>query len=105
MPPTRGIVVPLFRELQPGEQRLEATFERIECPRYGVVLHVRVGDRLARYTAPDLDAVEFLTYRDDSGGPVQCGPRISNERIYLTFRPSHPGAFDGLVVAVEFLPR
>ncbi len=101
-----GVVVPLFRELQPGEQRLEATFERIECPRDGLILHVRIGDRPARYTAKTFDAVEFLSYRDDLTGPVQCGPRVPPDKVYLTWRPATGDtAVDGIVIAVEFLPR
>jgi hypothetical protein len=105
-PSPSGFVVPLFRELQPGEQRLEADFERIECPRDGIILHVRVAGRPARYAADAFDAIEFLSHRDDLTGPVQCGPRVPPTRIYLTWRPSSgPTAFDGIAVAVEFLPR
>jgi hypothetical protein len=101
-----GVVVPLFREVGPGEQRIEARFERIECPRRGVILHVSVGDRTARFTASSLEAIEFLTFRGDRTAPVLCGPRAAPERIYLTFRPSaDTKGFDGTAVAVEFLPR
>ena len=101
-----AFVVPLFRDVRPGELRIEARFERIECPRNGVILHVRVGDRPARFSASDLEAVEFLTFRADRTGPVQCGPRVAPERIYLTFRPSPDGKdVEGIAVAVEFLPR
>ncbi|HJR60624.1 MAG TPA: hypothetical protein VJ813_14535 [Vicinamibacterales bacterium] len=101
-----GFVVPLFRELRAGEQRLEAAFERIECPRDGLILHVRIGGRLARYSAATFEAVEFLSYRDDLTGPVRCGPRVPPDRIYLTWRPATGQAgSDGIAVAVEFLPR
>ena len=104
--PASGIAVPIFRELQKGEQRIEGTLGKIECPRSGVIVHVRVGERTARYSASSLDAVEFLTYRADQTGPVQCGARPASERVYLTWRPStDPKALDGIVVAIEFLPR
>ncbi len=104
--PSAGPVVRIFRDVQPGEQRTEATLERIECPRDAVILHVRVGNRAARYMADRLDDVEFLSHRDDLTGPIQCGARSSADRIYLTWRPSAAGApFDGTAVAVEFLPR
>jgi hypothetical protein len=53
----------VFRVLQPGELRIEGTLERIECPRIGIILHVRHGDRTMRFTADKFDAIEFLTYR------------------------------------------
>jgi hypothetical protein len=98
-------VVPLLRQLQPGEQRVDALLERIECPRNGVILHVRIGDRAARFPADSLEAVEFLTFRADRTAPVQCGNRVPPERVYLTFRPATDAGFDGTAVAVEFLPR
>ena len=104
--PAPGVVVPLFREIQPGETRTEGRLERIECPRDGIILHVRVADRTARYSAPSMDAVEFLTYRPDQAGTVQCGARTPPERIYLTWRAAtDPKHLEGIVVAVEFLPR
>jgi hypothetical protein len=101
-----GLVVPLFREVQPGENRAEATLDRIECPRDGIVLHVRVGERAARYSARNMDAVEFLTYRSDQTGVIQCGARTPPDKIYITWRAStDPAALDGIAVAIEFLPR
>ena len=105
-PPPRGTVVPVFREVLPGETRIEALFERVECPREGIILHVRVGDRASRYTAPSFDDIAFLTYRDVPTAPISCGPRTPADRVYLTWRPgAGPHALDGIVVAVELLPR
>lgn len=105
-PRTGGIVMPVFRERTGDEQRVEGVFERIECGRTGVTLHVRVAGRESRYTAASLADVEFLTYRDDLEGKVGCGPRSPADVVYITFRPaaSDAGA-DGIAVAVEFLPR
>lgn len=101
-----GYVVPLFREIQLGEHRLEAIFERVECPRDGVILHVKIAGRAARFTATLLGAIDFLSYREDLSGPVQCGVRTPPDKIYLTFRPAlNQDALEGIVVAVEFLPR
>jgi hypothetical protein len=105
-PPPPGTVIPVFREVLPGETRIEALFERVECPRDGIVLHVRVGGRALRYTAPSFDDIEFLTYRDVTPAPISCGPRAPADPVYLTWRPGEgAGALDGIVVAVELLPR
>lgn len=100
-----GAAVPLYRSIGPGEQRIEAIFERIECPRRGVILHVRIGDRSARFAAASIEAIEFLTFRADRTAPVGCGRRAPGERIYLTFRATGNTGVDGTAVAVEFLPR
>ena len=94
----------VFRALQPGELRIEGTLERIECPRIGIILHVRQADRTMRFAAEKFDAIEFLTYRDDLNGSVQCGPRTPADPVYLTYVADAKGA-DGRVVAVEFLPK
>lgn len=104
-PPPPGTVIPVFREVLPGETRVEALFERVECPREGIILHVRVGDRAVRYTAPSFDDIEFLTYRDVIPAPISCGLRTPADRVYVTWRPGGTGALDGIVVAVELLPR
>jgi hypothetical protein len=104
--PSSGLFVPLFRELQPGEQRLEGSFERVECPRDGLIVHLRVAGRPARYAAESFDAVEFLSYRETREAPIRCGPRVPPDRVYVTWKPSTgPAAFDGILVAVELLPR
>jgi hypothetical protein len=101
-----GQVLPGFRQLQPGEQRTEATLERIECPRSGVILHVRLGERPARFAATELRAVQFLTYRGDDTAPISCGARTPPDKIYLTWRAATDSkTVEGIAVAVEFLPR
>ena len=101
-----GVAVPLYREVQPGEQRMEGTFERIECPRGRVILHVRAGDRVLRFTSGNFDAVEFLSYRSTPQPPIRCGQRPAGDHVYLTWRPAPArAALDGIAVAVEFLER
>jgi hypothetical protein len=104
-PPTHGGQVQwVFRMLQPGELRIEGVLERIECPRVGITLHVRQGDRAMRFIADTFDAIEFLTYRDDLGGRIQCGPRKPADPVYVTY-VTDPRGSDGRIIAVEFLPK
>ena len=104
-PAARGSVVYVFRQLQPGEQRIEATFARIDCPRTGPLLQLRTPEREWTFTVAGLDSVEFIAYTPRQGGAIGCGPRPANERVYLTYRPTAtPAGADGVAVAVEFLP-
>lgn len=101
-------VIPVYRVTGPGEQRTEGMLEQIECGRGAVVLHVRTGERLARFHASRLDEIEFITYRTDLGGNVSCGKRPAPDKVYVTWRAvegTAAKASDGRVVAVEFPAR
>jgi hypothetical protein len=106
-PSTEPGVIYEYRVLQPGEQRVEGTLERIECSATGVFMHLRTADFSRRFPAPALDAVQFISYRRDLVGAVSCGARNPPDRVYLTHRPDVAAGSGsiGLVVAVEFLPR
>lgn len=99
------VVMPVFREPGPGERRLEGVLERIECQAaVATTFHVRAGESVVRVTAPRMDAVDFITYRDDLKGRVGCGPLRDPARVYVTWRPgAEPSA--RIAVAIEFLPK
>ena len=103
--------VPIFRTLLDGERRLEGAIEAIECPRSGVVLVLRDASGPRRFAASSFDKVQFISYRDDLKGPIACGPHAPGVQVYLTFRPPAAGeaqltpGLEGVVVAVEFLPK
>jgi hypothetical protein len=103
--PAAPVTRPVFRQVKADEQRLEATFERIECVAgKGVTFSFRAGPELVTATATKFDDVEFITYRDDLTGTLTCGPIKEPMRVYLTWRP---GQTEGtkIAVAIEFLPK
>ena len=99
----------VFRELKPGEQRLEGVLERIECAGTGAItLLVRAGGDLKRFTAPRFSDVDFFTYRELQGGgsdSIKCGDQ-KPAAVYVTWLPpaTAAGGVAGRAVAVEFLP-
>ena len=93
----------VFRRLREGEKRTEGVLERIDCSGPGVAFHVRVGDVILRFSAPDLGRVDFVSLRPDLQGPVTCGKRNSPEKVYVTWRAD--SGSDGRAVAIEFLAR
>lgn len=95
---------PIFRDLGAGERRLEGLLDRIECARTEAVFHVRTTEGPVRLTAARMDAVEFITYRDDLKGRVGCGPLPEPARVYVAWRQRADSAAR-VAVAVEFLPR
>ena len=96
---------PLFRELKPGEHRLEGTLENIECVAgKGITFRVKAGANSVSVTSPDFTSVDFISYRSDLKGSIQCGPVSPALPVYVTYRA---GAIAGSMVAValEFPPK
>jgi len=94
---------PVYRELKQGEQRVEGLLLRVECPTgRPVTFVVRLKDRVAKYQAPRLDAVEYIAYTPDFRGPMSCGGRAPGDPVYLTWKTVGEAP---RVVAIEFLPR
>ncbi|HET9368601.1 MAG TPA: DUF1570 domain-containing protein [Vicinamibacterales bacterium] len=96
---------PVFRPLQPGEQRLEGTLERIDCVvGKGVTFRVKTADGQSEVTSPDLTSVDFITYRNDITGSVTCGAVNPALPVYVTWRAGgDPGS--RVAVAIEILPK
>ena len=94
----------MYRDVKPGEERVDALLRRIECPPGRPVSFVlRMKDKsVAKYAAPALGSVDFIAHRADFRGPVTCGGKTPPEHVYLTYKKV--GGADR-VVAVEFLPR
>ena len=98
--------VPSWRPVGPGEARVEGELERIECgAAKSVALVIKVPEGTARFDAPALDQIEFITYRDDLRGSIGCGPLLGGPmKVYVT-RAAGADRKTSRVVAVEFLPK
>ena len=102
-PGTSSAEKPVYRELKQGEQRVEGLLQRVECPTSGpVTFVVKLKDRVAKYQAPRLDAVEYIAHTPDFKGPMSCGGRGRGDPVYLTWKTVGNAP---RVVAIEFLPR
>jgi hypothetical protein len=102
----QGRFVPIFRTVQAGEQRFEGVLERIECPGGAPVRFlVREATGLTPIEVARMADVDFISYRDDLTGGVQCGPFKEPMHVYVTVREGPAPARERTVVAVEFLPK
>ena len=102
VPGGRPETLPVYRQVKPGETRVEGLLRRIDCPAgRPVVFNLQVNGKPARYTAPALGSVDFIAHDPNFRGPVQCGGKTPPDRVYLTSK-SVKGVVQ--VVAVEFLP-
>jgi cytochrome c-type biogenesis protein CcmH/NrfG len=96
-------VLLFLRVAREGEQRAFGALGRIECESARILFHVTSGDRVLRLSAARMEAVEFISHRDDLNGRIECGARQPPDPVYVTWRPAP--ASDGEAVAVEFVPK
>ena len=75
-------VKPIYREVKSGEERVEGLLQRVDCPyRRPVTFWVKLKDRVGKYQAPRLDAVEYIAHSADFKGPMTCGGRTPADRV------------------------
>lgn len=103
-----GRYIPILRDLNAGEQRVEARFLAIDCGAAtdARAKFVRTSDGGALTLAvADLATVEFIAYRDDLTGSITCGTRPKQDRVLVTWVAQAPAVagLDGRLVAVEFV--
>ena len=73
------------------------------CPAGRAVSFVVKGkDRVATYTAPRLDAVDYIAHNPNFRGPVSCGGYTPAEHVFVTWKKAEGAS---RAVAIEFLPR
>src|SRR3990170_8938034 len=83
-----GTTKPVYREMQPGEQRVEGLLLRVDCPRgRPIIFAVKVKDRVTMYQAPRLEAVEYIAHTPDFKGGMTCGGRMPGDPVFLTWKP------------------
>lgn len=93
----------VYRELKPGEERVEGLLQRVDCPPGRPVTFImKVNGGVSKYQAPRLDAVDYIAHTPSFRGPMSCGGRMPGDPVYLTWK-TVGGA--PRVIAVEFLPK
>ena len=94
-----------LRKLGPGESRMAGTLVAIECvPKKPIVLVVLVDGGTIRAHAGRFGEIDFISYRNDLKGQIQCGARTPADPVLLTIRPDANSTSTGAAVAVEFVP-
>ncbi len=95
---------PAYRKLEPGESRVEGWLERITCAPNEIAIEVSVAGTIERFVAESLNAVAFISHRDDLRGVIACTRRTPPDRVYVIWRQAGPPPNPRQVIAVEFLP-
>ena len=81
---------PVYRTLKPGESRVEGLLERINCAAKEIVIEVNVAGTTERFVAESLNALEFISHRDDLRSMIACTRRTPPDRVYVTWRQTEP---------------
>lgn len=99
-----------LRAVEPGEERIQGVFTRMECDNSKGVAYfiVQAADRTYKMRAVSLGQVQLTAYTPVRGD-VTCGPRKTPETVVFTFRPAKEtkdikAKIDGDAVAVELVP-
>jgi hypothetical protein len=103
--PTPAAARPAFRDVQPGEQRVEGVLAGIVCLAGSPMFELRTPAGLTTFTARQLADVDLISYRADVTGTTDCGPFKEAMAVYLTWRPGPGGSGTRIAVAIEFLPK
>jgi tetratricopeptide (TPR) repeat protein len=105
-PAAPGRLVPLFRNVEPGESRIFGKFVAIECSQTGITIVVELDSRVIRVRTKGFEATEFITYREDLKGAVTCGVRASRDAVYVTWKGQDSGASEVQTdsIVVELVP-
>ena len=110
-PPARsesgGRFIPALRQLGANEQRALGVFRSIQCRQGSFVLEVQTPTELIRLAAAQLSDIDFISYRTDTPGSVNCGAVPGLPPVLATYRPAADGSAAGIrgdAVAIELIP-
>ena len=103
-----GRFTPVLRKLGTGEERVLGVFRSIQCRQGAVILQVQTATALMGFVAAQLSEVDFISYRTDTPGEVNCGAVPGAPPVLATYRPAAGGTpadgIDGAAVAIELIP-
>ena len=93
-----------LRPIGPAEVRASGRLMRIDCSDTGVVLVVSTEAGELRIAGPALPNIDFISYRADLKGSVNCGVQAPAMPVLVTYGLSPDLNVAGEVAAVEFVP-
>ncbi|HET9271701.1 MAG TPA: tetratricopeptide repeat protein, partial [Vicinamibacterales bacterium] len=97
-----------LRPVGANETRVRGTFSAVECAAGAIVLVVQTDSGPVRLRAKQLSDVDFVSYRTDTPGRVECGTMAAPQPVLATYRsaPQGTGASStaGDATAIELVP-
>jgi len=102
-----GRFIPALRPLGANEQRVLGVFRSIQCRQGAFFLEIQTPTELMRLAAAQLSDIDFISYRTDTPGSVNCGAVPGLPPVLATYRPAGNGSAAGMhgdAVAIELIP-
>jgi len=80
---------------------------RIDCDAKGITFTVRINDRLLKLKTDSFSHVHLMSFSEDAGREVTCGPRKPEDNVVVCYLPlTDPRArIDGTAKSFEFVPK
>jgi predicted Zn-dependent protease len=92
---------PTAREIQ-----AQGTLASISCDAKGITFIVRTNGRLFKLHTDSFERMDILSFSEDAGSQVTCGPRKPENNVVVCYLPAtEPRAkIDGVIKSIEFVP-
>jgi tetratricopeptide (TPR) repeat protein len=103
-PAAAPAVIPDLHRLREGEAQVFGTMSAIECGSSAAVLVITTANGPVRVRGESLDRIDFVSFRADYSGSINCGPQAQPPPVMVTFRPDREGDTAGEVILVEVVP-
>jgi tetratricopeptide (TPR) repeat protein len=94
----------VLRHVLDGEIRIFGLMKAIECTSDAARLVIETASGLVRVRGGTLDTMDFVSYRDDIRGGINCGPQALTPPVLVTYRPEPDHGTAGEVIIVEVVP-
>lgn len=93
-----------LHRVRDGEAQVFGTMSAIECAGEAAVLVIATASGPVRVRGEALDRIDFVSFRPDYSGSIDCGPQTQPPPVMVTFRPDRQDDTAGEVVIVEVVP-
>ncbi len=96
----------MMRAVRDGESQAFGTLRAVDCASGSVRFTIETDGRTVVAAAARMEDVDLVAFLDDKDFALSCGPHVSSDRVYLTWRPDTKWGSQsvGTAVALEFVP-
>jgi tetratricopeptide (TPR) repeat protein len=96
-----------LRKPAAGETQAQGALVRIDCDAKGITFNVKINGNILRLRTESFRNVDLMSFSEDAGSEVTCGPRKPEDNVVVCYLPS-PDArarIDGTAKSFEFVPK
>jgi hypothetical protein len=95
-----------LRKPAAGETQAQGTLASISCDAKGITFIVKDKGRLFKLHTDNFERMDILSFSEDAGSQVTCGPRKPENNVIVCYLPAtDPRAkIDGVIKSIEFVP-